>query len=236
MIRQGSENDGDGDGTGDSCDNCPGDYNPDQEDADNDGVGDACDNCINAVNPFQVDCDNDGEGDSCDPDSVDPDGDGIDVACDNCPDTSSPNPLDSYPPLGNGIGDACDCEGNFNCFLDQDVDGSDAATLKSHFGRSALQRPCITEDPCKGDFNCDGDVDGTDASLFKQDFGRSSMQTPCPPCVSGGWCFPCLPDGDESQCTYDYECCNGCCCTLHFYGQCELAESCLGLGGGCSAY
>ncbi|HNX40402.1 MAG TPA: thrombospondin type 3 repeat-containing protein [Methanothrix sp.] len=34
----------DGDGLGDSCDNCPAAANPDQADADGDGVGDAC-NC-----------------------------------------------------------------------------------------------------------------------------------------------------------------------------------------------
>ncbi|HXU31968.1 MAG TPA: hypothetical protein VN851_15460 [Thermoanaerobaculia bacterium] len=35
--------DADGDGVGDSGDNCPGTYNPDQADCDHDGVGDACD-------------------------------------------------------------------------------------------------------------------------------------------------------------------------------------------------
>jgi hypothetical protein len=37
--------DADGDGVGDSCDNCLGTSNPGQEDADNDGAGDACDIC-----------------------------------------------------------------------------------------------------------------------------------------------------------------------------------------------
>ena len=99
------------------------------------------------------------------------------------------NQEDSYPPNGNGIGDACECEGNFNCSLDQDVDGSDAALFKGDFGRSTMVHPCIVGDTCNGDFTCDGDVDGTDASLFKSDFGRSSMQNPCPVCgVVGEWC------------------------------------------------
>ncbi len=106
----------------------------------------------------------------------------------------SMNQEDSYPPQGNGIGDACDCEGNFNCDTDRDVDGSDAALFKADFGRSAILNPCNTESPCNGDFNCDGDADGTDAALFKADFGRNSIQNPCPACVTGvEWCSYTLP-------------------------------------------
>jgi hypothetical protein len=39
-----------------------------QEDSDGDGVGDACDNCLNLSNPTQQDDDNDGIGNKCDPD------------------------------------------------------------------------------------------------------------------------------------------------------------------------
>jgi hypothetical protein len=39
-----------------------------QEDSDGDGVGDACDNCVLVPNPAQRDDDNDGIGNACDPD------------------------------------------------------------------------------------------------------------------------------------------------------------------------
>jgi hypothetical protein len=119
---------------------------------------------------------------------IDSDNDGLPDTGDFCPATPDPLQEDTYPPYGNGIGDACDCEGNFNCASDSDVDGSDATLFKGDFGRSAMQEPCTGESPCNGDFNCDGDADGTDASLFKSDFGRSSIQNPCPVCVAGAWC------------------------------------------------
>ncbi len=126
---------------------------------------------------------------------------GMDFDCDyildmedNCPKDYNPNQEDTYPPQGNSIGDACECEGNFNCSADQDVDGSDAALFKVDFGRSGILDPCTGGSLCNGDFNCDGDADGTDAALFKADFGRSSMQNPCPACVAGvEWCSYPLP-------------------------------------------
>jgi hypothetical protein len=85
---------------------------------------------------------------------------------------------------GNGVGDACDCEGNFDCDLDQD--GTDAAVFKKSFGRTALSNPCTYDNPCYGNFDSgsgsppDVDVDGTDAAVFKSDFGRTSLSNPCP--------------------------------------------------------
>jgi hypothetical protein len=143
------------------------------DDYDLDGFINNNDNCPLMANAGQEDGDDDGTGN----------------VCDNCPATANPSQDDSYPPHGNAIGDACECEGNFNCSADQDVDGSDAASFKADFGRSNMIHPCIDGDACSGDFSCDGDVDGTDASLFKQDFGRSSMQNPCPGCAGGvEWC------------------------------------------------
>ena len=116
----------------------------------------------------------------------DDDSDGITVCHDNCPAVPNSTQDDSYPPLGNGLGDACDCEGNFDC--DGDCDGTDAATFKLDFGRSTFDRPCTSSETCNGDFACDGDVDGTDAALFKLDFGRSGFNNPCPACTVGDWC------------------------------------------------
>jgi len=105
---------------------------------------------------------------------------------DNCAVTYNPNQEDTYPPNGNGCGDACECEGNFDD--DQDQDGSDAATFKIDFGRSFFFSPCTNLSPCNGDFDCDVDVDGTDAAKFKKDFGRSQFSSPCPICPTESWC------------------------------------------------
>jgi hypothetical protein len=105
---------------------------------------------------------------------------------DNCPTISNALQEDSYPPQGNGIGNACECEGNFDC--DSDIDGTDAATFKGDVGRHLMTDPCTDLNPCNGDFSCDGDVDGSDAALFKQDFGRGYLLQ-CPRCVKGSvWC------------------------------------------------
>jgi hypothetical protein len=136
------DDDPDGDGITDPCDNCPEDPNPDQEDGDGDGLGDPCDNCPTDSNEDQADGDLDDVGDSCDncpedqnPDQEDVDGDGVGDLCDNCPETSNPDQTDSND---NGIGDACEA----------DSDGDSVAD---------------DEDNCPNDFNtdqADGDTDG----------------------------------------------------------------------------
>jgi hypothetical protein len=200
MVDQGesdvNNNDTDGDGylDGDEVQATtdPLNGNDTPPDADSDFWSDTLDNCPSIPNPDQLDLDTDNIGNICDPDD---DGDNIcdpgetDASCsgsDNCQYVSNPLQEDVCPPQGNGIGDACDCEGNFNC--DDDCDGSDAFDFKVDFGRSPLGNPCENGNPCNGDFDCDSDCDGTDAFLFKEDFGRSAFGNPCPPCVVGDWC------------------------------------------------
>jgi hypothetical protein len=133
-------------------------------------LGDVCDEC--------TDTDKDGYGNPGFLLNTCPD--------DNCPITPNPDQLDVYPPQGNGIGDACDCEGNFNC--DQDVDANDVTAFLADFGRSIYNNPCTNEDQCKGDFSCDRDVDAQDVTKFLEDFGRSQYNNPCPVCEVGNWC------------------------------------------------
>jgi len=67
------EPDTDADGTLETCDACPGVFNPVQADTDGDGVGDLCDNCPDTANYDQADLDLDGRGDTCDCQPTDPD-------------------------------------------------------------------------------------------------------------------------------------------------------------------
>ena len=109
--------DADGDGVGDSGDNCPFFRNADQADLDRDGAGDACDrdpdadgveesgradNCRLVANPDQADGDGDGFGDVCDRDT---DGDGAPDPVDGCPVVADDQRADLD---ADRQGDACD--------------------------------------------------------------------------------------------------------------------------------
>lgn len=101
------------DGIDDLYDNCPSNYNPDQEDADYDGIGGICDNCPSNYNPNQANADRylsfpeDLEGNVCDatPGTFDVDVDGVNDAADNCPLIPNALQVDSD---NDGKGDECD--------------------------------------------------------------------------------------------------------------------------------
>ncbi len=146
-------------------------------DWDNDTVCNGVDNCPDDYNPQQQDCDGDGTGDACDPDTIDLDGDGIDQACDICWATSNPGQQDTNgncpaPPYTTDpkCGDACNV-----CMADFDNNGktnlTDLGTLKSEFGRTN----CRTVPPaCEADTNADGKVNLTDLGKLKSEFGKTN--------------------------------------------------------------
>jgi hypothetical protein len=184
------DEDDDSDGCKDTIDPSPGIPSPDK---DGDGVGADCDNCPDISNKDQADADGDASGNACDPDG---DNDGICdpgksgpmcTGWDNCPDVPNPDQKDTYPPQGNGIGNFCDCEGDFNC--DGSINALDFKIfLKDFEQRTRRYNPCTNENPCNGDFDCDGDVDEADRTLFQSDFGRGQYNNPCPDCAAGDWC------------------------------------------------
>jgi len=100
------EGDNDGDGVGDSTDNCDSESNPSQLDTDGDTLGDACDS----------DRDNDGvlnRDDNCatvanaSGQSDDADGDSVGDACDTCAGTGLASPIDRD---GCSVDQACPCD------------------------------------------------------------------------------------------------------------------------------
>jgi hypothetical protein len=102
-------------------------------DSDGDGVGDTWDNCPYAADPAQVDIDGDGIGDVCDP-CTDTDHDGFGnpgypaTTCqlDNCPGISNPGQEDAN---GNGYGDLCDGDCCIGRVGDANGEGGDEPTI-----------------------------------------------------------------------------------------------------------
>jgi hypothetical protein len=151
-----SHNDIDLDYVLDAVDNCPQVPNPNQDDTDGDGYGDLCDNCTDTdgdyagdpgypntgdpecpldncpdvPNLFDPDDDLDGYGNACDvcpghDDDADDDGDDWANGCDNGPDDFNPGQVDLNQ---DGVGDICEgcCEGTVG---DANGSGEDVPTI-----------------------------------------------------------------------------------------------------------
>jgi hypothetical protein len=158
---------------------------------DEDGIPNAEDNCPDDYNPNQEDI-----GDS----------DGVGDICDNCPDTPNPLQEDTYPPQGNGIGDVCDCECDFDC--SGGVDATDVNSFLIDFGRNQFNNPCTNESPCNGDVDCSGGSDSFDVTMFLEDFGRNEFNNPCPTCVAGDWCVGGNICQSNDDCSFFYTFCS----------------------------
>jgi hypothetical protein len=147
------------------------------EDTDSDGIAEDVDNCpITPNGPNLGTCYTWSEMIPCT----------TDTDCDDLPGSCRMNQEDTYPPGGNGIGDACDCECDFDC--NGAVDADDVTSFLIDFGRSPFFNPCINASPCNGDCECDTDVDSADVEKLLEDFGRSQFFNPCPACEVSNWC------------------------------------------------
>jgi len=147
----------DGDGVGDSADNCPAFRNADQADLDRDGAGDACeadpdadgveasgrtDNCRLVANPDQADGDGNGFGDACDRDT---DGDGTPDPADACPAIADDQRSDLD---ADRQGDACDPDDDDDgVFDDRDRCARVPDPLQGDADRDGIGGACDADEP-----------------------------------------------------------------------------------------
>ena len=154
----GQQPDTDGDGAPDPADNCFWDFNPDQQDSDGDGVGDACDdsdgdwildlwdNCPTVWNLFQEDSDLDGIGDACESLDTDTDGDGTGDNAD--PDDDNDGVPDSEDAFPMNPGESADGDG--------DGTGDNADNDDDDDGLSDVTETELGTNPAKADSDFDG--------------------------------------------------------------------------------
>jgi MYXO-CTERM domain-containing protein len=158
------EPDKDGDGIGDSKDNCPSNKNTDQKDTDKDKKGNVCDtdddgdgvvdtkdNCPLNSNANQKDTDGDKKGDTCD---TDDDGDSVTDDKDNCPLVENKGQLDTDKDTK---GNACDTDDDDDGL----ADGSDNCPTVANENQADTDEDG-KGNACEDDDDDDGIVDASD--------------------------------------------------------------------------
>ena len=162
-----AEEDGDGDGTAEGVDNCPGMANGGQEDLDGDGLGDGCDLDVDGDgldapdDATPRDTDNDGTNNEED---AEDDGDGVADGDDNCPLAANAGQENADD---DAAGDACDGDDDADGFPDvlEETVGSDPLAA------DGLPEFLGFEDSCTdgADNDGDGDTDGADPGCTDAD-------------------------------------------------------------------
>ena len=203
-VKNTSQIDKDGNGTGEKCqdddndgktndvDNCPMTPNAGQADLDGDKEGDACDsdidgdgvengsdNCESAKNKSQADLDGDKKGDACDSDL---DGDSVSNGSDNCPGAKNPSQADAD---SDGKGDLCDDDDDG----DSIPDDRDNCPLDDNPGQEDLDGDG-KGDACEDDADGDGVPAAADncpkqANREQRDSDRDGLGDRCDPDTDG---------------------------------------------------